>query len=186
MITLPALWLPIVVSTVLVWMASALVWMALPHHKSDFRGVPDEGELLSGLRKRGLSPGQYWFPYYPDQKSMKTPEAKQKLEDGPVGLLTIWPSGMPKMGKSIGLSAIFYLVVSSFTAYVAGRTLLPGTEYLHVFRVTGTVAFVAYAAALVPDAIWFGRPWSNTWKMVADGALYGLLTAGVFGWLWPE
>ena len=39
--------------------------------------------------------------------------------------------------------------------------------------------------AVVQDAIWFGRPWSSAWKVLGDALLYGLMTAGVFGWLWP-
>ncbi len=41
-------------------------------------------------------------------------------------------------------------------------------------------------AATVPDAIWFGRPWSAIGKNLFDALMYGLLTAGVFGWLWPR
>ena len=37
----------------------------------------------------------------------------------------------------------------------------------------------------VPDAIWFGRPWSFVMKGQFDALLYALLTAGVFGWMWP-
>ncbi len=70
-------------------------------------------------------------------------------------------------------------------AYIGAVTLDPGTEYLKVFQVIGTAAILAYAAAHVPRSIWFQRPWANTFKEVFDGVLYGLLTAGVFGWLWP-
>jgi hypothetical protein len=45
---------------------------------------------------------------------------------------------------------------------------------------------MAYASAIVPNAIWWGRPWGVTWKEVIDGVAYGLLTAGAFGWLWPR
>ena len=38
----------------------------------------------------------------------------------------------------------------------------------------------------VPAAIWMGKPWSVAWKEVFDGLLYGLVTAGAFGWLWPR
>jgi hypothetical protein len=70
-------------------------------------------------------------------------------------------------------------------AYLTGRTLSPGTEYLTVFRVAGTTAWLAYGAASVTDAIWFGRPWSSVVKTLIDALIYGMLTAGVFGWLWP-
>jgi hypothetical protein len=179
-----ALWLPILLSAVLAWIASAIAWTASPHHKSDFRGVSDEDSLLNELRKQNLKPGQYWFPFYTNPKDADKPEIAQKLEKGPV-VLTVWPPGKPAMGKSMILSLVFNLVVSFMVAYVVGRTLGPGTAYLSVFRVAATVAFLAYSFALLPDAIWFGTPWRRTWKSFADGLVYGLLTGGVFGWLWP-
>ena len=81
---------------------------------------------------------------------------------------------------------IFSLVVSLFVAYAAGHSLAPGTRYLEVFRVVGTIAWLAYAAGQLPAAIWMGKPWSVAWKEVFDGLLYGLVTAGTFGWLWPR
>jgi hypothetical protein len=77
------------------------------------------------------------------------------------------------------------LVISTLVAYLAGRTLAAGTEYLAVFRVAGTAAILAYSGALPVAAIWFGRSWSSVFKEIFDGVVYGLLTAGVFGWLWP-
>ena len=61
-----------------------------------------------------------------------------------------------------------------------------GTEYLKVFQVMGTVAFLAYAGGVLPGAIWMGKPWSIAAKEVLDGLIYGLVTAGAFGWLWPR
>ena len=38
----------------------------------------------------------------------------------------------------------------------------------------------------LPNSIWWGKPWRNTCLEALDGVLYGLLTAGSFGWLWPR
>ena len=38
---------------------------------------------------------------------------------------------------------------------------------------------------VISESIWKGQSWSTTLKFVFDGLVYGLLTAGVFGWLWP-
>jgi len=55
-----------------------------------------------------------------------------------------------------------------------------------VFRVAGTVAFMAYGVGHIVNSIWMGQPWSNTLKHVFDGLVYSLLLAGTFGWLWPR
>jgi len=83
-------------------------------------------------------------------------------------------------------SMVYYLLVSIIVAYVAGHVLPAGTPYLQVFRVVGTVSWLAYGFGVVPESIWFSRPWSSTFKQIFDALLYGLVTAGTFGWRWPH
>ncbi len=185
MVTLGSLWLAIVLATVLVWVAAALIWMVLPHHRTDYRGLPDEEAARSLLGAQKLDPGEYDLPHCTSSKEMKAPEFIRKFEQGPVAFITILPNRPPPMGRNMALTVAFYLVVSILVAYVASRTLDPGADYLSVFRLTGTVAWLAYGFAIIPDAIWFGRPWPSVAKVLADALVYALLTAGVFGWLWP-
>lgn len=186
MVTLDALWLPILVSTVLVFAASSLVWMVLPHHRSDVKGLPDEAALMEVLGRQKVAPGLYNFPHAQSMKAMGDPAFLDKLNKGPVGMLTTWPAGPINMGKSMGQWLAYVLVLSIVVGYVTGRTVGAGAPFLAVFRVAGTVASLAYASAIVPSAIWWRRPWSVTWKEVADGVVYGLLTGAAFGWLFPR
>lgn len=186
MVALSALWLPIVVSAVFVFFASFVIWTISPLHKSDMKGVPDEGAFLEAVRKQSLAPGMYMFPFCKDMKEMGQPEMIKKFEQGPVGRMIIRSSGKPSLGRPMVFSFIYNLIVALFVAYLAGRTLASGTPYLAVFRVVGTATILAYAGGIFYSAIWFGRPWSVVWKEVFDGVVYGLLTAGVFGWLWPR
>jgi hypothetical protein len=186
MVPIPDLWLPILVATVLVFAASSLVWMVLPHHKSDTRRLPDEAAATDVLGKQGLAPGLYRFPWASTMAETKDPAFVEKLNKGPVGLLTILPSGPFNMARSLGLWVGYLTVVGIFVAYLTGRVLPPGTHYLQVFRVAGTAAFLAYSGAQLPAAIWWGKPLKAAVKEIVDGLLYGLLTAGAFGWLWPR
>jgi hypothetical protein len=119
-------------------------------------------------------------------KEMKAPENVEKFKRGPVGLLTIFPSRVPAIGKCLLEWFIYCIVVSIFAAYLTGRTRMPGTQYLEVFRVAGCSAFLGYALALIQNSIWKGETWGVTTKHVIDGLIYALLTAGTFGWLWPR
>jgi len=186
MVSLTTLWLPILLSAVVVFAASSIIHMVLPYHRGDYKKVPNEDKMLEALRPLGMVPGTYHFPHCASQKDMRTPEHMEKLKKGPVGLMTIFPSGMPNMGKYLLCWFLYCLAVSFFVAYLAGRTLGPGTANLAVFRVAGTVAFVAYGLGMTHESIWGGRAWSTTFKFYFDGLVYGLLTAGVFGWLWPR
>ena len=186
MVPISALWLPILLSAVIVFIASSIIHMALPIHKSDYRRLPDEDRVMDALRSVGVTPGRvYHFPFC-THKDMKSPEMAEKFKRGPVGLLTIIPGGTPNMGKFLGQWFVYCLVVGVFTAYLTGRTRPAGTEYLEVFRVAGTTAFLGYSLAQIQDAIWKGETWGVNLKHVFDGLIYGLLTAGTFGWLWPK
>lgn len=186
MVPIAALWLPIVVAAVVVFLASSLIHMVLPIHKSDYRKLPREAETLDQLRPQNLAPGVYHFPYCASSKEMGSAEHLEKLRQGPVGILTIRPSGPVKLGGFLGQWFVFLLLVGLFAAYLAGRTLAPGTHYLAVFRVVGATSFMAYGLGNIVNSIWMGQPWSSTCKHVLDGLIYALLTAGVFGWLWPH
>lgn len=176
-----ALWLPILTSAVVVWLASALVWVVLPWHKKDFSRLSDEDAARAALAD--LAPGNYMLPYCADQNELKDPAVRKKFEEGPIGFVTLVASGVPTMGGKLLGSFVYYLLVGVFCAYLVTRTVVPTTDYLEVFRVSGTVAFVAYGVAYVQDSIWFGRPWSITAKSLLDALIYALLTGGVFGWL---
>ncbi len=186
MVPLTALWLPILLSAVIVFVASAIVHMVLPIHKSDYRQLPDEDKVLDAMRGAGVTAGRaYVFPFSA-MKDMKAPATIEKFKRGPTGMLVVRPSGPPAMGKYLAQWFIYCIVVSFFVAYLTGRTRLPGTPYLEVFRVAGCAAFLAYSVGLIQDAIWKGESWGVTFKHVIDGLLYGLLTAGTFGCLWPK
>jgi hypothetical protein len=185
MVSLTALWLPIVLSAVIVFVASSIMHMLLPYHRSDYRQLPDEDKLLAVMRAAGLKPGLYHFPFC-SHKDMKSPATVEKFKQGPVGMLTLFPSGPPAMQKFLGMWFAYCLVIGFFVAYLTGRTVAPGANYLAVFRVAGTAAFLAYGLGNLSNGIWKGQPWSVTLKEVIDGLVYGLLTAGVFGWLWPR
>ncbi|MGA9528853.1 MAG: hypothetical protein WBS24_12125 [Terriglobales bacterium] len=185
MVNLAALWLPIVVSAVIVFVASSIMHMLLPYHRSDYKQLPDEDKIRATLRAASLKRGVYIFPFC-THKDMKSPAAIEKYKEGPVGFMNIMPSGPPAMQKFLGQWFGFCLIIGFFTAYLTGHTVAFGADYPVVFRVAGTAAFMAYGLAHISDGIWKGQPWSSTLKEVFDGLIYALLTAGVFGWLWPR
>ena len=159
--------------------------MLLPYHRGDYRQLPEEDKLLAALRTVGLQRGLYIFPYG-THKEMKSPAMIEKYKQGPVGMITVFPSGPPAMPKFLGQWFAYTLIIGFFVAYLTGRTVAPGANYLVVFRVAGTAAFLAYGLGNLSNGIWKGQPWGMTLKEVIDGLVFGLLTAGTFGWLWPR
>ncbi len=182
-VSLVSLWLPILASGAVVFIASSLIWMVVNYHNSDWQKLPDEDTARMLLK--ATAPGQYSVPHAATAADRKSAEWQEKFKEGPAATLVVLPHRSLAMGKQLVQWTIYCLAISFLVAYVASATVAPGADYLKVFRVAGTVAVLAYAGAAPMRSIWFGQPWSASTKDVLDGVIYGLLTAGVFGWLWP-
>jgi hypothetical protein len=179
------LWMPILLATVLVFVASAIIHMGPFWHRSEFPQLPDQDRMQDALRPFGLKPGEYMLPKPKEMKDCNAPEFVEKLKRGPVLVMTVMPSGPMSMSKPLAQWFVYVLLVSVFCAYLAQAVLPAGAPYLHVFRVAGTAAFLSYAVGLWQQSIWYHRPWSTTIRHTLDGLIYGCLTGGAFGWLWP-
>jgi len=186
MVPVTSLWLPILVSAVIVFVASSIIHMLLPFHRKDYRALPAEGEVMDALRRFNIPPGDYLVPCPTGPSAMKDPAFLEKRAKGPVMIATVMPGGPVNMGGPLAQWFLLSVVVSIFAGYVAGAALPPGAPYLAVFRFVGTVAFVGYSLALWQSTIWYKRSWATTLRLNIDGLIYALLTAGTFGWLWPK
>ncbi|HET8551499.1 MAG TPA: hypothetical protein VFM97_03355 [Gammaproteobacteria bacterium] len=185
MASIAQLWLPTLLSAIGVFIASSILHMALKFwHRSDYKELSNESEVAASLRKGGAKAGLYAIPYC-RLEDMKKLETKVKFKDGPVGLLVLRRPGPMNMGPSLIQWFVYCLIVSVFCAYVASSTLVIGAPLIQVFRVVGTIGFMAYAFAAIPAGIWIGQPWKIVAKEVIDGLIYGLVTGALFGWLWP-
>ena len=181
---LTPLWLPILLSAVVVWVASAIVWMALPHHKRDFIALPDEDGFMEHVRKSGLGPGNYVFPDFRGRDAMKSEKVCKALESGPVGHLSLWPTPLTMGGKMVATFVVF-LVVSTLIAYLT-RVALPGAApFGKVFQVATTAGVLAYCFSFIPNAVWFGAYRRTIVAGIVDGVVYGVITGAIFAWRWP-
>ena len=179
------LWLPILLSAVFVFFASAIAWMVMPHHRHEWKKLPDEAGVWAALRARPIEPGLYAIPAVTDRSELKNPAWVVDIERGPNAWMTVTAGRSPfAMGPMLTKSFLSYLVIAVFVAYIASHTIQPGAHYLQVFRIVGTLGFMSFSLGSMSESIWFGRPWSSFWKQCVDGLVYGCLMGGTFGWLW--
>jgi hypothetical protein len=183
---LTELWLPILMSAVFIFIVSSVIHMVLPIHKNDCTKLPGEDAVLAEMRNQNVTPGEYSFPCPKDMKDMASPEMLEKYNRGPVGFMVVMPNGPFAIGKSLLHWFVYCIFVGIFVAYIANLAMAPGTDYLTVFRITGTCAFLVHAIGGIPNSIWKGQSWKTTGKFMFDGLMYAFATAGAFGWLWPE
>jgi hypothetical protein len=186
MVPLVSLWMPIILSAVIVFVVSSIIHMVLPYHRNDLRKLPNEDAVMRALQPFDLPPGDYAMPHPGSAAGMKQPEFIEKRNAGPVMLMTVLPKGPVTMGGQLLQWFLYAVLVSLFAGYIASRALGPGADYLSVFRFAGTTAFAGYAVALLQHSIWYKRSWRTTFLSMFDGLVYALLTAGTFGWLWPR
>jgi hypothetical protein len=178
---LSSLWLPIILSGVALFFASWAAWMLLPHHKGEWKGLPEEEGVMGALRKFNVPPGQYMFPHACSHDEMKGEDFKRRMEAGPIGALAVWKS-RPNMGVNMVCTLLFFTIANGVIAYLAGMVIPPSPDRWFVFRFVATAGILTYGTANILNGIWFGR------KMVADivdGIVYGLITGLIFAALWP-
>jgi len=179
------LWLPILLSAAVVWIVSAIVWMALPHHKRDYINLPDEDAFIDFLRQRGVPPGNYVFPDFRGQEKMKSEKVCKILETGPVGHLSVWPTPLTMGGKMVATFFV-YLAVSVVIAYLT-RVALPGAaSFGQVFRIAGTAGILAYCFSFIPNGVWFGAYRRTLVAGFLDGIAYGCITGAIFAGFWQH
>lgn len=187
---LTQLWLPILVAGVVVWIASAVAWMAIGHHTKDRDPIPDgrEQELMDAVTRLNIPPGSYGFPDFYQCKNIPAAERKQAMKTlynrHPQGLLRVWAP--INMGRNMALTALFYLVTSAVIGYLAWAALPQGTPFAKVFQVVGTAAILAYCFAGFPGDLWFQEKRRAMAMNLIDGVIFGLITAAIFAWLWPR
>lgn len=185
MVPLYEFWLPILVSAVIVFIASSIIHMVFKYHNTDFGKLPDEDKVMEALQAFDIPPGDYAIPRAGSMAEMKSQDYLNKMNKGPVAFMTVVPSGPPRMAKNLALWFLYSIIVGTIAAYVTSRATGPDAEYLSRFRFAGCTAFTGYSIALLQNSIWYKRNWAATIKSMFDGLIYALLTAGTFGWLWP-
>jgi hypothetical protein len=185
MVDLLALWKPILVSAVFVFLTMAVTHMIPGWHQRDMKAVPGEDRVMDTLRALNVTPGEYRFPFGATTKEMEAPEFVLKMKSGPVGSMTIRPTGELPFGRMMGLWFVYSVVISGIAACVAGAVHGPGAPFEAVVTLTGIIAFCCYVVAHWQNWIWWGRSTRITLTYSVDGLLYAIVTGATFGWLWP-
>ena len=180
------LWLPILVTAVLIFIASSLIHMVFKWHNSDYRKLGNEDEVRAAVRAGSPAPGQYVIPHCMDMKDMAGETMQQKFREGPVALLTVKASGMPNMGKALGSWFVYCVAVAAFAAILAMGAFPAGQQYAHnAGHLVGMVSFLTYFGGSPQMSIWMGKPWSASGKDLLDSLIFGTISALTFMWLWP-
>jgi hypothetical protein len=177
------LWLPIILVTIVLFFASFVAWMVLPHHFGDWKRLEHEKEIMDAVLRHNIAAGNYMFPHPETKQQQNSAEFQARYARGPRGVLTLWK--VPNMGVNLGLTVLFFFVTTAMIAYVTHVACPPrgsGVDFWKVFRVSGTIGMLVHGSSGVLNAIWFRRRIGTD---IIDGIVYGLLLGLIMGWLWP-
>lgn len=178
---LMSLILPIVLASVAAFFASFLSWMVVQLHKDDWKKIAKEDELMDAVRKCEIPVGSYMFPGCDSAEEMKSEAYAKKWETGPCGILTVYPK--VNMGRNLGLTFLYFLVINFCLAYLATIALNSGASFLDVFRFVSTAGLMTYLAAIVQHAIWFH---SRIIGHVIESIAYAAISGAIFAAMWPK
>jgi hypothetical protein len=181
-----ALWLPILLSAVVVFILSSLVHMVFKWHAPEYRGFSNEDAVRDAIRAGNPTPGQYVLPYCKDMKELSSEPVMAKYKEGPVGFVVLMQSGPPSMGKSFVTWFLMSIAVAATGAFIATQLFgLDPERARAAAKLIGAVTFLSYGMGTISESIWMGRPWTSSAKYLLDAALYAVGSASVFFWLWP-
>ncbi|MFT3807062.1 hypothetical protein [Arenimonas sp.] len=182
---LPAVWLPILVAAIGVFVASALIHMLFRWHHSDFRRLPDEDAAAAALRSKPLPPGQYTLPYCDGMKEMQTEEMQKRYRDGPIAVLIVRKPGIPGMGPILFQWFLLNLAIATIAAMLVLQVVGLQAHPHAAGHLVGMISLLAYGCGSVTNGIWFAKPWGTVAKDLLDALIYGTVSAFAFVWLWP-
>ncbi len=186
MSAIASLWLPILVTAVLIFIASSLIHMVFKWHNADYKILSNEDEVRAAVRAGSPAPGQYVVPGCKDMKDMANEEMQKKFIEGPIAFMTIRKNGPPAMGPCLTQWFIYSIVVAAVTGCLAAGAVGFGAANGHAAgHVVGMASFLAYVGGSVQMGIWMGKPWGSVLKDALDGLIYGIISAVVFTYMWP-
>lgn len=182
---LMSFWLPILLSAVFVFLASAVINMALKFwHAPDMKGFANEDEVAAAIRRGNPAPGLYMMPFC-DPATYKDPAVQAKFDQGPVAKIYLSANGMKSLGAHLGAWFLLCLAISIVCAGLAGAVLPRNADVHAIWHTVGLAALLGYSFGEPTNAIWRGQPWIVSLKYMVDGLVYAVLTAATFAWLWP-
>jgi Na+-translocating ferredoxin:NAD+ oxidoreductase RnfA subunit len=100
--------------------------------------------------------------------------------------MTVMKPGPFAMGPQLAQWFVYILVVTLLSAIIASTTLNRTTHEHLIIHTVALSAFLGFAVALWQMSIWYHRSVGTTLRSTIDGAIYALITAATFAWLWPR
>src|SRR5260370_32772959 len=134
MAALSAVWLPILVSAVAVFVVSSIIHMTPLWHKTDYPRFANEDRVLDALRPMGIPPGDYMMPRPASSAEMRSPEFKEKMKRGPAVMMTVFPPWTGSMASNLSQWFVYCIVVSVFGAYIPASAVPPRAPQLRPAR----------------------------------------------------
>ena len=185
MSTISQLWLPILVTAALIFVASSLIHMVFKWHNSSYQGFANEDAVRAAIGASAPLPGQYILPHCLDMKAMQSDAMQRKFIEGPIAFVTLRKNGPPTMGSSLAFWFLYCVVIAAIAGAIAAYAFGMNASPNRTGHIVGAVCLLAFSGGSIQQGIWMGKPWNSVAKEVLDGFIYACIAAATFTWLWP-
>lgn len=177
---LVGLWLPIVISTIVLFFASFIARTILPHHRAGWHKLDHEPAFMNQLQEMNIPPGSYVFPYAETRQQSSQETFLKTYAKGPRGTINIHT--IPNLGLNLFCTFIFFLITVTLIAYIAQQAFAGWSDeseitFLKVFQIVGTISVLTYSSSTILSSISSKRPFLME---VIDGIAYGLIVGVIF------
>ncbi len=167
-----------------VWYGMA--WMALPHHKADYRACPERAAIEQALAKVPHVDAWYAVPFHSEYpRGLQDPGLAARMNQGPNAILTVLRPGPGMTGGIFAcgfLLNVFEGIALALLAAISGDHAATLGGRLLVF--VGAALFVGFSSYLMQH-VYARYPrrfaFTNTFDKVVGFALVAVL----FTWLGP-
>jgi hypothetical protein len=169
---------PALVGAVVLFVVNSICWMALKHHMSDFKQMPNRDAVEAALK--GIPPGGFYCAPHPADfgHDCKDPRMAARYMAGPnVSIVASRPG--PMMAGSVFVYGFLLNVVEAVSLVCILHAMTGVTDTVHAVAYAAMLGALVRGVGPVSQANWMKHPWPYAWKVIGDGVLAYALAAVV-------
>jgi len=169
-----------VVGGLLMFIWSAVAWMALPIHTSTIAALANEDSVMTAMKSGMDRKSVYMFPAHPKSGDPSGADLwKKKFNQGPIGMVVYSPAGASDMMlPQMGIGLLDSILTAMLAAWLLSRSTAEKSGFFARVMFCGTLGLFICLAVHVANWNWLMYPVDYTTGWIAD-SLIGWVIGGI-------
>jgi len=157
---------------VLMFIWSAIAWVAIPLHTSTISGMANEDSVMAAMKTGMNKKSVYMFPARPTAGGDAAMDAwKAKFNRGPIGIVFYTPGGSSattEMAGQMAIGLVDDIIVAMFAAWLLSRCTAARAGYFARVMFCGMIGIIICLFVHVANWNWLMYPGDYTTGWVLD------------------